>query len=96
MPIGDYDRSRVEESAGTAFVTPTVIRERYRKQGLLPKLLGTLDDTLVRRGYSFVERLARIETGYADTLVKAYGERVVEREDFFFDGKPLRSLRIRL
>jgi hypothetical protein len=98
VPVGQ-ELVRRDNDTTTAFVAPTAIRKCYRKQGLLPILLGTLDEELLRKGYEYTERYALIDEGYADTLQRAYGARVVYSRDFRINSggvKNLRHLRIRL
>ncbi|TSC68827.1 MAG: hypothetical protein G01um101466_300 [Parcubacteria group bacterium Gr01-1014_66] len=77
-----------EMSKDTAYIYYTVIEKSYQGKGLVSSLLNKLEDELVRRGFSFVERDAAndregeqsgAET-YADKLRKNYQERILKEE----------------
>ncbi|MFH0800114.1 MAG: GNAT family N-acetyltransferase, partial [Pseudomonadota bacterium] len=70
------------KSSDTAYIDTTVIHPAHQGQGLVGKLMEKLEEELRRRGFKYVERDALIENGYADSIKRHYGNRILEQRRF--------------
>jgi ribosomal protein S18 acetylase RimI-like enzyme len=71
---------RVKDST-TAYLYNVVIDPRYQGRGLVGKLSSALEDKLREKGYTHLEMDAAIQNGYANSIQKAYGARVIVSHD---------------
>ena len=89
-------------SKDTAYVYDTALEKEYQGKGLVGSLLAKLDEELVRRGFSFVERdSANYAEGgeketYADKIRRNYKDRIVYEESHDSEYGPQVFFRIRL
>lgn len=96
LPINADKPEREEEKDETAIVDSTAIDPQYQGKGLVGKLIGELEKELIRKGFRFMERDAAIPNGYADTVQRHYGDRVIESRDHDSKYGPQRFFRIKL
>ncbi len=80
----------------TALVASTAITSDYQHRGLVRELIGKLEEELKGKGFKFIERDAAIANGYADSIQRHYGRRIVESHDHKSKYGPQRFFRIRL
>lgn len=80
----------------TANVESTAIDPEFQRRGFVGKLIGRLEEELIKRGFKFIERDAAIGNGYADSIQRHYGDRILEWHDHPSDYGPQRFFRIRL
>lgn len=78
----------------TAYVSSTAIRPEWQKRGYLGLMMGRLERELKYRGFNYMERDASIDNGYADSIEKHYGDRVVDKNDHDSDFGRQRFFRI--
>lgn len=78
------------------YVDFTAIDPDFQGRGLVAKLYEAFESELRLRGIRFYDRDSRIETGWADTIQRYYGDRVVAFYDHPSNLGPLRFMRIRV
>lgn len=92
----DYPE-RETEDAETAYIESTAIATDYQNHGLVAKLMTALEDELRRKGFQYVERDARVENGWADSVGRHYAGRIIgEPELHDSDWGPQKHFRISL
>ncbi|HEX8964878.1 MAG TPA: GNAT family N-acetyltransferase [Patescibacteria group bacterium] len=92
----DYPE-RETEDAETAYIESTAIATDYQNYGLVAKLMTALEDELRRKGFQYVERDARVENGWADSVERHYAGRIIgEPELHDSDWGPQKHFRISL
>lgn len=70
-----------EDSIDTAEIYSTAILPAFQDRGYLGLMMGRLERELQHKGFKYIERDAAIENGYADSIEKHYGNRVVAKRD---------------
>ena len=91
-----YTYALPKEKPYTANVESTAIDPEFQGRGLVGKLIGRLEEELIKRGFKFMERDVAIGNGYADSIQRHYGSRILEWHDHPSDYGPQRFFRIRL
>ncbi len=61
----------------TAYIVDTVIRRELRGRALVGLLMQMVERELKERGFRFLERHAAIANGYADSIRRHYGPRII-------------------
>jgi GNAT superfamily N-acetyltransferase len=77
-PMEIFDPVR-ERDTDTAYISDTVISAGWRGKGLIRLMMQELERELCRRGFLFMERDAAVASGYAASIERAYGERIVRQ-----------------
>lgn len=80
------------DKADTAYIENTIIGKAYRGKGLVGLMMDKLEEELIKKGYKFLERDARLANGYAANIKRHYQDRIVESsphnsrygEEYFF------------
>lgn len=81
----------------TAYIMTTAIVPEYQGRKLVGALIGTLETGLKAKGYKYIERDTAVPNGYADSIERHYGERILDKKDRIHPVHgPQRSFRIRL
>lgn len=81
----------------TAYIHSTAILPEHRGKKLVGRLIDLLEEELRRKGFQYVERDAAIENGYADSIERHYGDRIVASYDHVHPKHgPQRFFRIKL
>lgn len=86
----------VDSWPDTAHIQYSAIAPERRGKGLIGTLMKAVEDELRAIGIPYLSRDARIENGYADSVEKHYGERVIAKYDHASLLGPLRFFRITL
>lgn len=81
VPVGGVHQEREPESLETAYICDTALDAPYQRRGLIGELMGCLEEELRRRGYRYLERDAAVANGYAETISRAYWDRIVVKSD---------------
>lgn len=66
------------DKADTAYIENTIIDKTYRGKGLIGLMMDKLEKELIKKGYKFLERDARVANNYAANIKKHYQDRIVE------------------
>lgn len=66
---------RVDKGEKTAYVYDTAITKLHQGKKITPRMMERLLLELGSEGYEFLERDADVDSGYADQIQKAYGQR---------------------
>lgn len=80
VPDHHNPQNRLDDKE-TAYIMSTGILPEHQGERLVVPLLNALEEELRKRGYKFVERDAAISNGYAESLLKANKDRVIEWYD---------------
>src|SRR3989338_6170917 len=76
-------------------IDSTALNPEYQRYGLVWEMMKELDEELKKRGYKYMTRDAKIEGGYAASVERFYGERIVEKSDHDSDYGPQRYMKIK-
>lgn len=67
--------------AESAYIETTEITPTEQGKGYVVELMRLLEDECRNRGYKYITRDAEVLNGYADKIVKNYGDRILESHD---------------
>ena len=79
-PVGSIWPERAHE-LGTYNISLTGVDPEYQGNGLVSKLMYELEQQLKSKGAEFVERNASVDNGYAGSIERHYGNRIVEQHE---------------
>lgn len=85
-----------ENSENSAYIDTTEIEPDEQGKGYVVPLITKLEDEARNRGYKFITRNAARENGYADMIMKNYGDRIVETYENDSEFGPQRYFKISL
>jgi GNAT superfamily N-acetyltransferase len=61
----------------TAYLVNSSLRPEFQRKGLIWQMMEPLEEELRKKGYQFLDRDSKADTGYADKVIRHYGDRVV-------------------
>jgi len=70
-----------ENVAEAVYIETTEITPTEQGKGSVVKLMNLLEDECRKRGYKYITRDTEVLNGYADKIVKNYGDRILESYD---------------
>jgi len=76
-PIGKFDPHK-NGVTDTAYIYATAVHPERQGQGLVGELMQGLHAALLQRSYRYIERDATLRNGYADKILKVYGDSIVD------------------
>ncbi|MES2135075.1 MAG: GNAT family N-acetyltransferase [Patescibacteria group bacterium] len=72
---------------GAVYIHSTAIHPSEQHKGLVGKLMAKMEAEMRRRGFSSFTRDCMIDNGYADTVQRHYGDRIIKMFDRFFNRR---------
>lgn len=85
-----------EDIVGAAYIYSTDIHPSFQGKGLIGKIMKAMEEELRKKGYEFMTRDSAVSNGYADSVERHYGDRVVEMYDHESPYGPQRYFKIKL